>query len=47
MTGLCSSVTPAQAGIHRAASAGGQMDSRLRGNDENLGSAAPTSSIPE
>jgi glycyl-tRNA synthetase beta chain len=30
-------VIPAQAGIQGAASAGGEMDSRLRGNDENLG----------
>ncbi len=47
MIGLCSSVIPAQAGIQRAASVGGQMDSRLRGNDENFGSAAPTAFISE
>jgi isoleucyl-tRNA synthetase len=27
-------VTPAQAGVHQASGAGGEMDSRLRGNDE-------------
>ncbi len=47
MTALCSFFISVQAGIHRAASAGGQMDSRLRGNDENLGSAAPTAFISE
>jgi isoleucyl-tRNA synthetase len=29
-------VTPAQAGVHRASGADGEMDSRLRGNDELL-----------
>ena len=31
---VAATVIAAQAGIHRAASAGGEMDSRLRRNDE-------------
>jgi hypothetical protein len=37
-------VIPAKAGIHRAASSGGEMDFRLRGNDEKFRSAVPTQS---